>query len=374
MSVPEPLPPLAAIPPDIQTLADYERHAPAHMPAASWDHIQSGSGENLSLHANRADFARLRVMPRVLRDLRSGSTEIQLLGRQHAAPILLAPVAYQRLAHVQGELATATAATAMELTMLVSTLSSFTLEEIAGAAVAAAKELDRPSAGLWFQLYFQEDRDRTLSLVRRAEAAGYEAIVLTVDASVKRSAFPLPAGVEAANLRGYPNRRQVSGPGNRILFGTALAESAPRWEDVAWLCGETKLPVLIKGILAKEDAHLAVSHGARGIIVSNHGGRVLDGVPSALEVMPAIAATIGGAVPLLLDGGVRSGTDIVKALACGATAVLIGRPQVHALAVAGIAGVAHALHLLRGELELAMAQLGCARIAEIGAGQIFRGQ
>jgi 4-hydroxymandelate oxidase len=213
---------------------------------------------------------------------------------------------------------------------------------------------------LWFQLYFQRERAQNLELVRRAEAAGYEVLVVTVDAAVKRSGFTLPPGVEPANLRAFPQTEHADPSSQgRIIFGTELADAAPTWADIDWLRGETRLPIVLKGLLAPADAREACAHGADGIIVSNHGGRVLDGLTPPLATLPAMADAVGGAVPLLLDSGVRQGTDIVKALALGARAILIGRPQLHALAVAGMPGVAHMLHLLRAELELAMAQLGC---------------
>jgi len=356
---------VSAIPPDIRALADYERHAATHVEPAAWAYLQEGTGNDLTRAENLAAFDRIRLVPRILADLRGGTTEIELFGRRHAAPLLLAPVAYQRLFHSDGELATIRAAMAMEIGMVASTLSSVTMEEIAQAGHGAARELGSAPAPLWFQLYAQEERAATLALVRRAEAAGYEAIMLTVDASIKRTTLALPEGVEAANLRGLPRLRQTAAPRGKILFGTPLAESAPRWEDLAWLRGETKLPLLVKGIMAPEDARLARDHGADGLVVSNHGGRVLDGMPSPLAMLPGIAEATDGALPILLDSGVRRGTDIVKALALGARAVMVGRPQVHALAVAGMPGVAHALHMLRAELELAMASLGCATVAAI---------
>lgn len=367
-----PLPPFAAIPAGLQTLDDYERQAARHMPADSWEHLQSGAGSNITLADNRAAFDRIRLLPRMLQDLRGGTTATELFGRRHEAPILLAPLAYQRLAHPEGELAVVRAAMAMAVGTVVSTLSSVPLEDIATAGRNAAEELGSAPAPIWFQLYLQEDRGWSAELVSRAEAAGYEAIVLTVDASIKRSDFILPPGIDAANLRGMPRLRQTSAPQGRILFGTPLADAAPGWDDLAWLRTRTSLPLVVKGVLAAEDARRAVAAGVDGLIVSNHGGRVLDGLPSALDVMPDIVDAVMGQVPLLLDGGVRSGTDIVKALALGASAVLIGRPQMHGLAVAGMAGVAHIAHILRAELELAMAQLGCRTVADVGRGVLFR--
>lgn len=360
-----------AIPADIGCVEDYERHAATRLPAPSWHHIQSGSGRELTLAANRAAFDRIGLLPRVLSDVRGGSTAIELLGQTHATPIMLAPVAYLRLAHDEGDLAAIRAATALGVGSIVSTLSSATLEDIAATAARAAQELDRSEPPRWFQLYFQDDRAHSLSLVRRAEAAGYQAIVVTVDAAMKRAGFILPPGVEAANLRGMGTAQQSALPGGHILFGTPLVDAAPRWEDVAWLRAQTRLPIVIKGIMRADDARLAVEHGMDAIVVSNHGGRVLDGMPSALDMLPAIADGVGAKTPLLLDGGVRSGTDAAKALALGASTVLIGRPIFHALAVAGMVGVAHILHMLRAELELGMAQLGCRSVAELSRDHLF---
>jgi len=366
------LPPHAGVPAGIATLADYEQAAQRHLSPEAWQHIQEGAGAGRSLAENRTTFARWGFLPRAMADLRGGSTAMSLLDREHASPLLLAPLAYQRLAHTEGELAAARAATALDTGMIVSTLSSVTLEDVAQAARDAAGQLGKAMPPLWFQLYLQPDRDHSLALVRRAEAAGYEAIVLTVDSAIKLSGITLPPGVGPANLVGMPRVRQTSIPGGRILLGTPLADNAPRWEDLAWLRETTRLPVLVKGMLLGEDAQRAVDTGANALVVSNHGGRVLDGLPSALDVLGSVVEATGGKVPLLMDGGVRTGSDVVKALALGAAAVLIGRPQLHALAVAGTAGVAHAIHLLRTETEAVMAQLGCRDIASIDQRRLMR--
>lgn len=352
------------IPADIRCAADYERHAIHHIEAQAWQHIQSGADQNLTVAHNRAALDALRLVPQPVADLQHAHTRIELLGQTLASPMLLAPVAYQRLAHPEGELATVRAAMALQTGMVVSTLSSFTLEEIAQAGQAAAAEMGH-STPRWFQLYMQPAREHSLQLVRRAEAAGYTAIVWTVDASIKRSSFPLPHGVEAANLRGMPTTQHTPPLLGPILFGSPLMQQVPVWDDLRWLRTQTQLPIIVKGILSPAQAQQAVELGADALIVSNHGGRVLDGVVSPMEVLPVIAQAVGGRVPLLLDSGVRYGTDVVKALALGASAVLIGRPQLYALATAGLVGVAHLLHLLRAELELTMAQLGCATVANI---------
>ena len=352
------------IPADIRCAADYERHAIHHIEAQAWQHIQSGADQNLTLSHNRAALDALRLVPQPVADLRHAHTRIELLGQTLASPLLLAPVAYQRLVHPEGELATVRAAMALQTGMVVSTLSSFTLEEIAQAGQAAATEMGH-STPRWFQLYMQPAREHSLQLIRRAEAAGYTAIVWTVDASIKRSGFALPHGVEAANLRGMPSTQHTPPLLGPILFGPPLMQQIPTWDDLRWLRAQTQLPIIVKGILSPAQAQQAVDLGADALIVSNHGGRVLDGVVSPIEVLPAIAQAVQGQVPLLLDSGVRHGTDVVKALALGASAALIGRPQLYALATAGLVGVAHLLHLLRAELELTMAQLGCATVADI---------
>lgn len=366
-----PLPPLTAIPDDVLALADYEKRAKAHLPPASWAHVQDGSGAGVTLADNRAVFDRLRLLPHALADLRQGDTAIHLFGRRHAAPILLAPIAYQTLAHPDGELAVARAAAALETGMALSTLSGVTLEAVAAASRAASVELRKPDAPLWFQLYLQPERADNLALVRRAEAAGYEAVVLTIDAGLKRSSFTLPPGVDAANLKGMTRARHVAQAESGLLFGTPIIDAMPRWDDLAWLRAATKLPVIVKGMAVGADLDRMIDAGVDGLILSNHGGRVLDGLPTSLELLPDVRDTIAGRIPILIDGGVRTGVDIVKALCLGASAVLVGRPQIHALAVAGMPGVAHMLQILRVELEAAMAQLGCPDPSSLTGERLF---
>lgn len=355
-----PGPPLDRIPPEVASLADYENLARDRMSEGAWAYLNGGSGDEWTLRENVAAFARLPLRSRVLRDMREASTRISLLGMDLAAPILLAPVAFQKLAHPDGEIATVLAAGALDTTMLVSTQASVAIEEIAAHA----------GAPLWFQLYIQPDREFTAALVRRAEKAGYRALVVTVDAPVnglrnreQRAGFTLPPGVEAVNLRGM--RGLPPPPPDALLFGTPLIASAPTWGDLAWLRGLTRLPILLKGIVDPEDARRAIDAGIDGIIASNHGGRALDGVRATIDFLPGIVQAAGGVVPVLMDGGVRRGTDVLRALALGASAVLVGRPYVHALAAAGAPGVAHVLRILRAELELAMALTGCTSVSAI---------
>jgi len=356
-----------ALAPDTLTLADHERHARARLDANAWAYFSGGAGDEHTLHANRHAWDTIALLPRVLRPLAGGHTRCTLLGRELAHPILLAPVAYQCLAHPDGEIATAWAAAALGAGMVLSMQSSTTLEAVASAMVG-----DRSAGPLWLQLYLQHDRALVRELIVRAEAAGYEALVLTVDAPTsgvrdreRRAGFALPPGIRAANLSAMAAPPPMRlGAGQSALFD-GLLQHAPTWDDVAWLQAQTRLPVLLKGVLHPEDARLAAAQGIAGLIVSNHGGRTLDTALSTASALPRIADAVGGAVPLLVDGGVRRGTDVFKALALGATAVLVGRPVVWGLAHAGAAGVAHVLRVLRDELEVAMALTGCATLGGI---------
>ncbi|NGM88124.1 alpha-hydroxy-acid oxidizing protein [Parapusillimonas sp. SGNA-6] len=359
----EPLPPLADIPAHVAAVSDYVALARDRLTAATWAYFSGGAADELTLADNAAAYARLRLKQRVLVDLEGATTRLELFGDTFEYPILLAPVAYHKLATPEGERATVLAASAMRAGMVLSTQSSVALEEVASGA----------RAPLWFQLYIQHDRDFTRSLVHRAEAAGYRALVVTVDAPVngirnreQRAGFGLPAGVEAINLRGMQAMpSQTVRPGDSGLFGGPLLAHSPTWKDVEWLMGLTRLPVLIKGITTDADAQRAIDCGVAGIIVSNHGGRTVDTLPATIDALPAIVRIVRDRVPVLVDGGIRRGTDVFKALALGATATLIGRPYLYALAAAGAPGVAHVLHMLRTELEVAMAMTGCKTLQDI---------
>lgn len=352
---------LVAIPRDLVSLDDYQHHAKNHLSPAIYEYIASGAGDDVTLRRNSRRLGEIELYSRVLRDFSQASTGIELLGRHYPTPLLLAPVAYQRLVHPDGEKATARAADAMEIPMVTSTLASVPMEDITA--------LNR--AGNWFQLYFQARQEDTLALLRRAENAGYDTLVVTVDAALsglrnrpQRAGFELPADVAAVNCDGFTPGQPALRDGHSLALHGIMA-SAPQWRDIAWLKARTRLPLVVKGILHPDDALQARSAGADAIVVSNHGGRTLDGVPASIDALPAIRAALGDAYPLLLDSGVRRGTDIVKALALGADAVMLGRPQIFSLAVAGALGVAHMLRLLREELEIAMALCGCASIAAI---------
>lgn len=355
--------PLERPPAGLCAAADYARLAPRFIAAPLLAHVDGGSGRDRTAAANLAAFTRWHILPRLLRDVRQGHTRRTLAGQALAHPLMLAAVARLGELHPAGERALAQAAAATDTPMVLSTLSSHTLEEVAAVAGPAR----------WFQLYLQPQRAATLDLLRRAEAAGYTALVLTLDTPIQtpshralRAGYRAPQGA-AANLQPYAEQAALPqpGPGDSRIFQGAMG-AAPRAEDLDWLLAHTRLPVWIKGVLHPDDARMLAARGVAGLVVSNHGGRSLDGAPASLDCLPGVRAAVGPALPLLFDGGIRSGDDAFKALALGADAVMLGRLPAHALAVAGALGVAHLLKMLREELELTMALAGCATLADIG--------
>jgi 4-hydroxymandelate oxidase len=330
----------------IVNVFDYETLARDRVEPAVWDYYQSGSDDEVTMRANRTAFERIQLRPRVLVDVASCTTRTTVLGTSVSMPIMIAPTAFHCLAHPEGECATAQGAGKAGVLMVASTSSTCSLEAIAGAATAP----------LWFQLYVADVKG-TEELVRRAAAAGYRALVLTVDAArwghkerSIRSGFHLPAHLRKAN---FPHE------------SAAQATFALTWESLTWLRSLTSLPIILKGILTAEDAALAVEHGVDGIVVSNHGGRQLDTVPASIDVLPEIVEAVHSRCEIYLDGGIRRGTDILKALALGARAVLVGRPVLWGLAVNGAEGVCGLLEMLRQELELAMTLAGCPTLAAL---------
>lgn len=351
---------LQQIPAEICSVADYEINAKTRLPQAVWEYIASGSADEVSLSNNRLAFDKIKIWNRVLCDLSKGNTRCQLGKQTLAHPILLSPVAHQKLVDTNGERATAQAAEATDTLMTVSSLSSLSLEEIATSTTSEK----------WFQLYWQCTRKNSLTLLRRAEEAGYSTIVITVDVPInglrrriQRAGFSVPKEVESDNslAPGLINRVALS---DSEVFQGWMAQ-APTWNDIEWLIAQTRLPVILKGILHPADALQAQSIGAQGIIMSNHGGRALDGTPAPIEILPIIRERLGAYFPILIDSGIRQGSDIFKAIALGANAVMIGRPQLYGLSVAGALGVAHLIQLLRQELEVTMALAGCATLTDI---------
>ena len=371
------VPKVAAIPVGLVTLADHENHARKVLDDNAQTYFYGGAADELTLHTNSYAWSILKLQPRVLQPLAGGHTRTQLLGKTLAHPIFLAPVAYQRMAHPDGELATAHAAAALGAGMVLSTQSSTSLESVAAAVLSAGNNATR--GPLWFQLYMLHGRSFTKDLVLRAEAAGYEALVVTVDAPTqgyrdreRRTNFKLPLGVSAVNLAGLQDEQTAAlRPGQSVLFD-GLLTMAPTWDDIAWLQSITRLPIILKGILHEDDARQAADMGLAGIVVSNHGGRTLDTAVATADVLPRIAQKLAGDLPILVDGGIRRGTDVLKAIALGATAVMVGRPYVYGLANAGAVGVAHVLRLLRDELEVAMALCGCSTLSQVTTKVIYQ--
>ncbi len=329
-------------------LSDYEALARTCMEPASWDFYAGGSDDEVTLRTNRTAFERIRLRPRMLVDVNVCDLRTTVLGAQVSMPILIAPTAHHGLAHPEGECETASAAGEAGTLMIASTTSNRSLEEIATAA----------KGPLWFQLYTYGGLEYSEVLVKRAEAAGYRAIVLTVDVPRLsrrerdiRNNFDLPSHLGAGNFVG------VDLTDNMFLSLT--------WESIAWLRSLTSLPIVLKGILTAEDAKLAVEHGVEGIVVSNHGGRQLDTAQASIEALPEVVEAVAGHCEVYMDGGIRRGTDVLKALALGARAVLVGRPILWGLAVNGAAGARHVLELLHDELELAMVLSGRPTIASI---------
>lgn len=353
---------------ELINLDDFERAALARLAAGPRGYYAGGAEDEQTLAANRRAWSRWLVHFRVLRDVADRSTRASVLGQTLEWPVMLAPTAYHRMAHDDGELATARAAAATGTTMVLSTLSNCPMEEVSRAA----------SAGLWFQLYVYRDRGVTLELVRRAEAAGCRAIALTVDAPIAgrrerdiRNAFTYPPHLPMSNLAaaGGEYSQPRAADGGFMGYLNRMFDPALTWRDLEWLAAQSRLPVLVKGVVRPDDAREALRRGARGVIVSNHGGRQLDGSPATADVLPAIAAALrahgDGPAALLVDGGIRRGVDVLRALALGAQAVLIGRPVLWGLAVGGEQGVRRMLELLRHEFSVAMALAGCTSIAEI---------
>lgn len=340
------------------------KHAARHiLPRMAYDYINGAAEDRRTVRANRRAFLDWRLLPLTMGGFESPDLTTTVLGQTISMPVLLAPVAMQRLAHEQGELASARAARALGTVYGLSTMATTAIEEV-------AVETDR----WWFQLYIFRDREITVDLVQRAEAAGASALVVTVDTpklgrreNDERNGFTLPTELHLANLAPYTQEHLDDGSGGSGLasFVGMQQEPAIHWADIEWLSSRTRLPVILKGIVAPADAREAVERGVRAIIISNHGGRQLDHCVATLDALPAVAAAVDDRAELLMDGGMRRGTDVLKALALGARAVLIGRPYVWGLTVDGESGVRHVLELLRAEIELDMLLCGCRNVAQI---------
>ena len=344
---------------EILSLVELEELARESMPEMAYEYVASGAADEITVRWNTEAYARIALRPRVLTAAEQPDTTVQIFGVTHPFPILLAPTAFQKALHPLGETATAKGAGGAGATLIVSSATTTPVEEIAEAATAP----------LWFQLYVQADRGFTRAVVERAVAAGCTALCLTVDTPVlgardrqTRSGFRLPPGVDT------PHLSDIGRHGRAIIDPTRVVLS---WSDVEWLRSIADIPLVLKGIVSGADAARAIDSGADGLIVSNHGGRNLDTTIATIDALPDVVDAVQARVPVLVDGGIRRGTDIVKALARGATATLIGRPCCYGLALGGSAGVARVIEILRKELEMAMILTGRQSIGEIDASLLW---
>lgn len=349
---------------ELLNLYDFEKSAENKIDQNAWDYYAGGANDEITLQESQEAYRRLKIKYRVLVDISKRSMTTKVLGKEYRSPIFIAPTAFQQMAHPQGEIGTVRAAGKFGIPMILSTLATTSIEDV----------LDQANSPVWFQLYVYRDKEVTEQLVRRAEKAGCEALVLTVDSPLLgkrekdiRNRFNLPVQYKVANfsdalLSNLPSDTDNSGLSAYIA---SLYDQSLTWSDLSWFRSITGLPILVKGIVRSEDALLAIDHGANGIIVSNHGGRQLDTAPATIDVLPEIIETVQNKIDVLVDGGIRRGTDILKALALGAKAVLIGRPILWGLAVNGQEGVEDVLQILHDELDLAMALAGAPNIEAI---------
>jgi len=326
------------------SLSDFETLAEKHISHGAWARVQGGAADELTVRWNREAYQHIRLRPRVLVDVSKLDTRVTLLGQELPFPIILAPTGAQGFVYPQGELAVARGAGAAKAILVVSSSASLSVDEVARAATGT----------VWFQLYVQRDRGFTHELVQRAEAAGCRALCVTVDSPTHGARNREERAKSELPERPLPN-----------LKGKDYLDPTLTWKDIDWLRSFAKTPVLLKGILNPDDAEIGVKAGVSGIVVSNHGGRNLDTVPATIDALPAVVEKVAGRVPVIVDGGIRRGTDVLKALALGATAIQIGRPYLYGLGIAGAEGVTRVVEILRHEFELAMMLTGRPTIASI---------
>ncbi|MBI2425496.1 MAG: alpha-hydroxy-acid oxidizing protein [Candidatus Hydrogenedentes bacterium] len=366
---------LVGLKPELPLIAEeLEALAKAKLDPRAYWYVAGGAGHENTVRANRQAFDRWQIVPRMLRDVSERNYSTTVLHTEMRAPLLLAPVGVQEIIHPEAERAVARAARAMGIPMILSTLSSTPLEEVAELLGNTPR---------WFQLYWPGERDFTKSLLQRAEAAGYEAIVVTLDTKLmgwrehdlQEAYLPFLEGKGIANYTSDPVFRasleeppEANPQGAVARWAQLYADPSQTWEDLVFLQDHTSLPIILKGILHPDDAATAVFRGVQGIIVSNHGGRQVDGALGALDALPAVVDAVGGRVPVLFDSGIRHGADMVKALALGADAVLLGRPYIYGLAAAGESGVHQVIQRLLAEFDVTMALSGLCRLSELDRG------
>ena len=350
---------------------EVEALARRRMRPADYDYYAGGAEDESTLARNRAGFSRYALLHRVLVDVDRVDTSTEILGSAVQTPIAVAPTAYHCLVDPEGEVATARAAGAAGSLMVASTLATKSLEEIAEAATGP----------LWFQLYVDRDRGITERLIARAEAAGYRALALTVDTPRLgrrerdlRRKFSLKPGLGLANLmsEGGDDLTRWEKYGSMAAYASALLDASLTWESIAWIRSLTRLPIVLKGIVRADDAQKAVDHGVAGVWVSNHGGRQLDGCEATVLALPSVVEAVNGGAEVYVDGGIRRGTDVLKAIALGARAVMVGRPVLWGLAAGGERGVRYVLDGLKEELALSLALAGCPDLRSVDAGLIVR--
>ncbi|HYP15453.1 MAG TPA: alpha-hydroxy acid oxidase [Bryobacteraceae bacterium] len=352
------------------TLADYDPCARERLPHMVYEYIAGGAGDEITLRANREAFDRIRLRPRILVDVSSIDTSTTLFGQHMASPILLAPCAYLKLIHSDGEREAVRGANLSQVTLLASTSASTSFEDMAAVATQP----------IWFQLYTSTDKAFTRDLLARVEAAGSRVLCITVDAPARglrdrdsRCSFTLPKGIERPNFRGLnPDALSANARAEGRSIYSPNLDPRVTWDTIAWIKSIVKMPIILKGLLTAEDSRLAVQAGMDGIVVSNHGGRTLDTFPGSMEVLPEIVEAVDGSIPVLVDGGVRRGTDVLKAIAMGAAAVLIGRPYLYGLALDGAEGVRKVVDTLRRETEMALAMCGRRSLAEVDQSLLWR--
>nr|XP_060641690.1 2-Hydroxyacid oxidase 1 [Anolis sagrei ordinatus] len=357
-------------------IADFEQYAKTFLRKSVYDYYKSGADEQQTLAENVAAFSRLKLYPRMLKDVSSLDLSTSVLGQRVSMPICVAATAMQCMAHEDGEIATVRACRSMGTGMMLSSWATSSIEEVAQAA---------PEAVRWLQLYIYKDREVTKSLVRRAEKTGYKGIFVTVDTPFLgkrlddvRNKFQLPPHLRMKNFEtndlAFSSEKGYGENSGLSVYVAEAIDPSINWEDMKWLRGLTSLPIVAKGIIRADDAREAVKHGVNGILVSNHGARQLDGVPATIEILPEIIEAVEGKIEVFLDGGIRKGTDVLKALAIGAKAVFVGRPILWGLAYQGEQGVKEVLQMLKEEFHLAMALSGCQSVEAIDRTLVRRDQ